>query len=96
MPFSAFCLSITCTELWSSGSADRIEAQPFQRRQAGNPLAARMHAGVQHHTAVFAEIEQIRVGTDLVGPRQVRQGHANDIPKSAIEGYKQITRLRYP
>ncbi len=69
---------------------DRIEFQLLQHRQAGDPLAARMHARIEHETAVRTEIEQVGIRPDFVAAGQVGEDHRNDIPKMARDGYKQI------
>ena len=54
---------------------DRIEFQLLQMRQALDPLAARMHARIEHDAAVGAEIEQVGIGADLVAAGQVGENH---------------------
>ncbi len=61
---------------------DRIELHLLQMRQALDPLAARMHAGIEHDAAVRAEIEQVGIRADFVAAGQVGENHRNDIPKT--------------
>jgi hypothetical protein len=45
---------------------DRIELELLQLRQALYPLAARMHPRIQNDPPVALEIEQVRIGADLI------------------------------